>query len=137
MRTRNPVRDLFVVFAALLVLGVCGIVALQLLFSRTREFRAKARAGQPIVQAIETFRKQTGNYPASLAELAPKYLPAMPDIQQDEHYKYGSWEYRVVTNGGVVSYSLRSYMGRGGIEYEPPNWIGNDEGSTTIVLRNE
>jgi hypothetical protein len=137
MRARNPVRDFLVVAAVLLILGFCGIVALRLLFSRTREFRAQARVGQPIVRAIQDFRKQTGSYPISLAELAPKYLPTVPDIQQDEHYKYGSWEYHVVTNGAVVSYSLRSYMGRGGVEYQPPNWIGNDEGSRAIILSDE
>lgn len=40
-------------------------------------------------------------------------------------------------NGSVVSYSLRYYMGKGGIEYEPPDWIGNDEGHKTVVLSNK
>jgi hypothetical protein len=137
MRPGKTLRILLMVAASLLILGVCGVVALRLMFSRTREFRAQAQIGQPIVRAIEDFRKQTGSFPPSLTDLAPKYLATLPDIQQEEHYKRGSWEYRVVTNGEAVSYSLRSYMGSGGVEYQPPNWIGNDEGHRTVVLSNE
>jgi hypothetical protein len=131
------VRILLVVAASFFVLAVCGLITLRLMFSRTREFRAQARAGQPIVRAIEDFRKQTGSYPATLTELSPQYLATLPEIQQEGHYKYGSWEYRLTTNGAVVGYSLRSYMGRGGVEYQPPHWIGNNEGSRKILLSNE
>lgn len=125
------------IVAAFFVLAVCGLVGVRLLFSRTREFRAQARVGQPIVRAIEDYRKQSGSYPASLTELSPKYLASLPEIQREGHYKYGSWEYHVVTNGTSVSYSLRSYMGRGGIEYQSPHWIGIDEGHRTILWSNE
>jgi len=137
MRPSKTVRILLMVVGAFFVLVVCGLVALRLMFSRTREFRAQARVGQPIVRAVEDYRKQTGSYPTSLVELAPRYLATLPEIQQEGHYKRGSWEYHLVTNGAAVTYSLRAYMGRGGVEYQSPHWIGNDEGHRTILLSNE
>lgn len=133
----KAVRVLLMVVGAFFVLSFCGLFALRLMFSRTREFRAQARAGQPIVRAIEDYRKQTGSYPASLGELAPQYLATLPEIQQEGQYKLGSWEYRLVTNGTAVTYSLRAYMGRGGVEYQSPHWVGNNEGQRTILLSNE
>jgi hypothetical protein len=120
-----------------LTLAVCGFIVLHLLFDRTREFRTKAEAGQPIVRAIEEFKVRTGNYPTSLSALVPSYLPVMPDTPDIPNHKFGGWEYQTETNGGQVSYSLRCDMGRGGVEYEPPNWIGNDEGHKVVILRNK
>ena len=69
---------------------------LHALLDRTREFKAQAKLGQPIVRAIEEFRKQTGNYPPSLAELAPKYLPIAPDTIDLSKSKDTGWEYRMI-----------------------------------------
>jgi hypothetical protein len=121
----------------LLPLYLAGMIMFLSGCGRTDEFRAQAQVGQPIVRAIEAFRKQTGSYPASLADLTPKFLPKVPDMPDGSPHKIRVWEYRTVTNGMVVSYTLRYYMGRGGIEYEPPIWFGNDEGDRTILLRNE
>jgi len=118
----------FSLVAAMMCLSGC---------SRTGEFKAQAQAGQPIIRAIEEFRKQTGSYPASLADLAPKYLPTLPDTPDESQHKFTGWEYRTVTNGVAVTFTLRYYMGRGGIEYEPPVWYGNDEGHKTVLLRND
>jgi hypothetical protein len=137
MRMGTPMRILLVVVASLVILCVCGILVLRLMFSRTREFRAQAQLGQPIVRAIEECRKQTGVYPNSLADLAPKYLPTVPDLPDESNNKFSGWDYRAVTNGMVVSYSLTYFMGRGGVEYAPPKWIGNNEGHRTIILSNE
>jgi hypothetical protein len=137
MRLGGPTRILLLVAAAFLILGVCGLGALRLMFSRTREFRAQALLGQQIVRAIEDFRKQTGSYPASLVDLAPKYLPTVPEMPDKSRNKFGGWDYRSKTNGLGVYFSLRYYMGRGGVEYRPPYWIGHDEGNQTLILRNE
>lgn len=137
MQPGRKARTLVAVFAASLVFVVCGVIALRLMFSRTREFRAHAQAGQPIVQAIEAYRKQVGSYPPSLAELSPRYLPTLPEIKKEGHFNYGAWEYCLTTNSTAVSYTLRSYMGRGGVEYDPPHWIGNNEGSRKILMSNE
>jgi len=123
------------------VLGsIAGLVVAAVLYGllyagldRTRAFRAQARAGQSIVEAIDEFHRHTGRYPGSLAELVPDYLHAAPDVPDRERHKDGGWDYGVVTNGLAVSYKLRYYMGRGGVEYEPPNWIGNDEGHRKII----
>jgi hypothetical protein len=130
-------RIFLVVVVSFMIVGVCGIVVLRLMFSRTREFRAQAYLGQPIVRAIEECRKQTGIYPNSLADLAPKYLPTVPDLPDESNSKFAGWDYHTVTNGAVVSYSLTYFMGRGGVEYYPPKWIGNNEGHRTVILSNE
>jgi hypothetical protein len=135
VRYGSPFRVALIAVGAFVLLGICGVAGLQLVLSRTREFRAQAQAGQPIVRAIEQFRKQTGSYPASLADLAPKYLPTVPDVLNESQQKFSGWDYQIVTNGTAVSFALRYYMGRGGVEYEPPNWIGNDEGHRTVILR--
>jgi hypothetical protein len=132
MRSSNRRILLYLLFAC-----VVGVFVVRALFDRTREFRAQAQAGQPIVGAIEAFKKESGHYPASLADLVPKYLPAPPDVPDRTNHKFRGWEYRTVTNGIAVSYSLIYYMGRGGVEYDPPRWFGNDEGHRTILLRNE
>jgi hypothetical protein len=131
-----PRPVVLIIAGILMLLSVCGVAGLRFMFSRPRQFRAQAQAGQPIVQAIEQFRIKTGSYPATLADLAPKYLPMVPDVPNGSQQKLSGWDYQTVTNGAAVSYTLRYYMGRGGIEYEPPNWIGNDEGHRTIILRN-
>jgi hypothetical protein len=118
-----------ILFVAVVVfLSACG---------RTGDFQAQARAGQPIVRAIEEYREQTGNYPASLTNLVPNYLSAVPGTADLSSYKLAGWIYRTVTNGSLVSYNLRYYMGRGKVEYEPPNWIGNDESYRTVILSHE
>ncbi|HEX5400545.1 MAG TPA: hypothetical protein VFY06_15970 [Verrucomicrobiae bacterium] len=143
MEVPPPIRDLQAIrrsnrrlLLLLLTVSVTGLFVLHTLIDRTREFRAQAEAGQPIVRAIEDYHRQTGSYPASLTDLAPKYLPTAPDIANESQHKHVGWDYRLVTNGAVVSYRLLYYMGRGGVEYDPPNWIGNDEGRKKIILSN-
>jgi hypothetical protein len=89
------------------------------------------------VHAIDEYKKENGTYPQSLIQLAPKYLPRSPDIPDATNGKFAGWDYVITTNGTIVSYTLRYYMGRGGVEYEPPNWIRNNEGSREIILRNK
>lgn len=120
-----------------MLVSACGIGVLRLMFSRTREFRAQAQLGQPIVRAVEDYKEETGSYPASLGDLAPTYLPAVPEVPDVSRCKFGGWDYQMETNNGVASYRLRYYLGWGGIEYRPPHWIGNNEGSRNIIFSNE
>jgi hypothetical protein len=135
MRTITSIRA-FVVAA-----GVAGVVLLGLydwLISHTVEFRMRAHLGQPIVRAVEQFRKETGSYPASLVSLAPKYLPTVPDMPDQSKHKFDGWDYRLVTNGVAISYGLSYYMGKAQLQYEPPTWVGEiDGGHKTIIFRNE
>ncbi|MEO8428603.1 MAG: hypothetical protein ABI651_15995 [Verrucomicrobiota bacterium] len=133
MRLSTPMRFLFVVVAVIFSV----FFGFHLLFDRAREFRAQAQAGRPIVRAIDDYRTQTGSYPASFAALAPKHVSTVPDLPDEANHKFQGWDYRTVTNGVVVSYSLRYYMGRGGVDYDPPKWIGNDEGHKTVILTNQ
>ena len=105
--------------------------------SRTSEFKAQAQAGQPIVRAINAYHEQTGSYPPSLVALVPKFLPTVPDMPDESKHKFSGWDYSLDRNGTNVSFSLRYYMGKGGVEYHPPNWIGNDEGHESVILSNE
>ena len=113
---------------AMLALSAC---------SRTSEFKALAQAGQPIVRAIDGYYKQAKSYPTSLTDLVPKYLAAVPDMPDESHHKFSGWDYRIVTNGAAISYSLSCDMGHGGVTYDPPNWIGDDEGYRVVVLSNK
>jgi hypothetical protein len=83
------------------------------------------------------YHKQIGSYPTSLTNLKPKYLATLPEVADREHDKITGWDYQTITKSATISYSLRYYMGRGGVEYEPPEWIGNDEGHRTVILKNK
>lgn len=101
--------------------------------NRTAEFQKQAKAGLPLVRAIEQFRTDTGHYPAALPELAPKYLPEVASEPGDLKHKFSGWEYYTVTNGATVSYNLYYFMGKGGVYYLPPNWVGDDEGHQIVL----
>jgi hypothetical protein len=98
-------------------------------FDRTAEFRAQAKVGQRVVRGIEQFRKDTGQYPASLAELVPKYLAEDAIKPERSRYYIKNWEYWTSANNGTVSYGLYCYMGKADVEYNPPNWVANDDGN--------
>ena len=135
-RAAGTFRDLLRTLVVIGLAGASGMVALRLFFSRAGEFRAKAREGQPIVRAVEEFRRQTGAYPQSLADLVPRFLPTLPELPDRAQHKFDGWDYYPVSNGTSTSFRLRYYLGRGGIEYEPPRWIGNDEGRRTVLPSN-
>ncbi len=98
-------------------------------FDRMPAFQAQAQAGMPLVQAIEAFRTDTGHYPGSLSELAPKYLPEVASEPGDLKRKFSGWEYLTETNySGTVSYSLYYFMGKGGVTYHSTNWVADDDG---------
>ncbi|MBI5684284.1 MAG: hypothetical protein HZC54_04330 [Verrucomicrobia bacterium] len=114
-----------------------AMVALWTGCSRNAEFRAQAEVGQPIVTAIEEYHKQTGSYPAALVDLVPKYLPVLSEMTNTWNGRVVQWEYYPAPNAyGVAPYILRFCMGHGGIEYRPPDWIGNDEGTITTLISN-
>lgn len=130
----NKKRIVFGLLAGAVLINIISLWILSHHLNRTSEFCAKAAEGKPIVHAIEEFRKDTGKYPLSLADLVPKYLPKDPDLSDAPNRKYHGWEYQAILDGKAASYSLRYYMGRGGVEYEPPHWIGNDEGRRSVLL---
>lgn len=137
---KNSVWTILKVIPIVGVLGIVGIIGLfiftALMLDRTREFRAQAELGQPIVRAIEQYHGNMGHLPPSITNLVPKYLTQMPDTSNRQTHKYEGWEYAVATNGSEVTYTLRYYMGRGGVEYIHPNWYGNDEGHRKVILKN-
>jgi hypothetical protein len=101
---------------------------------RSLAFQKKVQEGTPIVRAIEKFRKDTGAYPASFTDLTPKYLPASPsDIIAKPQYYYRDWEYYTITNGTTVSYHLYYFMGKGGVDYTPPVWRGDNDGHKRVI----
>ncbi len=100
---------------------------------RSLAFQKKVKEGTPIVRAIEQFRRDTGAYPVSLTELAPKYISALPPNIANAPFKYGHWGYFTFTNGIAVSYSLTYFMGKGGIDYTPPYWTGDNDGHRRVI----
>jgi hypothetical protein len=117
----------------LLFVGVFMVVwALDL--DRSRDFRSKMREARPLVEAIERFRNGTAVYPQSLDELVPKYSSGIATNVKNLRQKFSGWEYYLNTNDGKVSYTLENYnMGRAGIEYTPPYWTGNVDGSRRVL----
>ena len=114
-----------------------GGLTLRLLFDRTREFKAKAREGEPIVTAIESFIHDAGRPPDSLRELVPQYLPSLPPLQDYSNRVFFAWDYSVVSNRSGVSYTLGHFMGKGGVRFEPPYWVGNDEGRRIPLFKHK
>lgn len=125
------------VTAAVVLAIVWNMLVSPWVFSRTSEFLTKAQSGQPIVRSLENFRRQNGAYPKSLADLAPNYLPEVSKLHGGSHFEFSGWDYLPVTNGAAGSYSLRFHLGKGGVEYEPPRWFGNDEGLRTVILSHD
>jgi len=117
-------------FAGVLVLGWAFDL------DRSRDFRKKIREATPLVRAIEKFRTDTGSYPQSLDELAPKYLTGIATNAADLQQKFGGWNYDADTNAGKVSFTLRNYnMGHAGIDYTPPYWTGNVDGNERVLRK--
>ncbi len=54
-----------------------------------------------VIIAIKAFKSETGNYPASLSELAPKYLPAVPPDPYDGKPLRYSAEGKIVYSVGA------------------------------------
>jgi len=105
-------------------------------FDRTAEFKAKVREGQPVIQALEAFHRDTGKYPKTLAELAPKYLPNLSNGPTDSEHYFGGWRFYTVTNyneDNSVTYDLSFFMGKGWVAYRPTNWIANDDGHERVL----
>ena len=134
---RTFLRVVLGVAITLALLLVGGFVSLRILLDRTREFRAQAQLGKPIVRAIEQYKQDSGAYPSALSALVPTYLASIPEIPDEAEGELEGWDYRTQTNGTAVTYSLSYYMGRGGVEYEAPVWVGNDEGRRKVLFKNE
>jgi hypothetical protein len=136
MRREQAIQYMGLAFGAALVLAVICAFAVSLTsLDRLRYHRRLARQGQLIVTAIEQYCAAHGTYPESLSPLRPQYLPQSSKgrASYDKH----DWEYRVVKDGERTTYTLRLYMGRGGLEYEPPHWYANEEGTRTAILSNK
>ena len=75
-----------------------------------REFTAKSiiRQTQPVISALEQFRRQTGSYPSSLDVLMPAYLQILPSpkILQMRGKTYPAYIYE--SNG--QTYHLRFWL---------------------------
>jgi hypothetical protein len=129
----------FFIFAGIVVFSLILYSGIRIYFSlfwdrgRTKEFSAQAKRGQIIVLALEKFKSDSGYYPDSLSRLFPQYLESFPKLPN--YLKNIKWEYR--KNHNDKPYSLRFYMGKGGVEYYPPHWYGNNEGSRKIILSND
>ena len=75
---------------AINVTGVFSLVKARAHFDRERFEAATVRA-QPIVDALEAYKRDTGHYPPTLAQLIPTYLPKIPKVDNvtDNPFCYG------------------------------------------------
>jgi hypothetical protein len=58
---------------------VSGLLSSFLLLQRSADRSEQAQRNLQVAFALEAYRKEHGAYPKELAELAPKYLPQVPD----------------------------------------------------------
>lgn len=65
----------------LLVIGIVAVWWLTSLPYDEAKCRRQIRQGEPVVAALEAYRRDTGTYPESLHELIPKYLAVMPALE--------------------------------------------------------
>ena len=63
-----------------------------------------ARRGQMIVAAIEEFHDQNGQYPQRLSELVPRYLPALPKVDDLIKYPDATWTYGSANEGFTLEH---------------------------------
>ncbi len=68
----------FRLWRRVVVMGAVSTVSLAVVMQTDKLTPALAT---PIVQAIEQYKKVTGTYPATLAELSPKYLEELPAVR--------------------------------------------------------
>ncbi|HEY0156521.1 MAG TPA: hypothetical protein VGF28_04435 [Thermoanaerobaculia bacterium] len=94
------------------VVGVLGAVAERRM--RMDAFAQLARRSEPLVAAIHAFEDDHGRPPASLAELVPRYLPAVPQTRMGAypHYVYetgNEWLLRVPASTGPMNFDAFVY----------------------------
>lgn len=113
-------------FASVGIYLVAALAALALV--RFDQAGARARAEQVIV-ACEKFKRAEGDYPKALAELTPKFLPAIPPAREfgmtTKKFTYliaGPNEFVKGTNVHVLIYTTIPPIGRAYYVFEEKRW---------------
>ncbi len=107
-------KNLLVMFFVTLTMSGCAI------FAKPPGKGARAEAGfnscRPIVEALESYKRDSGNYPGSLSALNPKYLLEVPTEVNGFPIRYKEDQQR----GFVLSFSYTP-PGMNECVYEPAN----------------
>jgi hypothetical protein len=69
-----------------------------------------AKAGQPLISALNQYKKDQGSYPAALDALAPKYLGAVPSAAPNYPFNY-----ETCNNAGGFRLSFK--LGKDAVNY--------------------
>jgi hypothetical protein len=72
----------------LVVILVCGYVALDFYTSGQQNASMVEGRGGAIVGALSGYKRETGGLPDALDKLAPKYVPALPKCPNGQLYAY-------------------------------------------------
>lgn len=88
--------ELLVVIAIIAIMITVGTVSYQRSLRLARDSKRKTDLEQ-IRQALETYRSETGAYPASTSSLEPDYITVLPTGPKLDTYDY---------TGTTTSYSL-------------------------------
>lgn len=57
---------------------------------------------KPIIEALEKYRAEKGDYPKTLAELTPEYLAELPTDESGQNYKY---QYKADEKNFILSFN--------------------------------
>lgn len=101
--------ELLVSITIVLLLSSVAMVSYQSSNKKARDNKRRADLEQARA-ALEMYRTDNGEYPASLSELAPEYLNELPDDPKDYSYYYGP------SGTPPLSYELCAYMESGGTD---------------------
>jgi hypothetical protein len=82
-----------------------------------------AKAAQPLINALEKYKKDQGAYPPALSALIPKYLPALPSAAPHYPFNYESCS-------APSGYRLSFKLGKDAINYCSSSSSGGAAGWT-------
>jgi hypothetical protein len=87
-----------------------------------KAFLPVTRRGQPLIDAIESYRTDNGAYPESLDQLVPEYLESIPDTGLA---MYPEFEYECYPPSG--EYEITVDTSHGGWDWDKFFYLSNGE----------
>ena len=95
---KTRVLGIFILCGALVFLGAMFAMSTYNSNVRMEAFEKLGSRLTPLINAIEKYKIDKGNYPANLQDLVPEYLPKLPATRMKN---YSNYEYNVEKQGGV------------------------------------
>ncbi|MEN8150813.1 MAG: hypothetical protein ABFS86_13400 [Planctomycetota bacterium] len=101
---------------------IFGVVLLAVACSEQADLDETRRRGDRIVSALESYRTTEGEYPTTLEELTPDYLPEIPTPT----WGLRTWVYEHLTDGFGLAVHESRRTGDGNAHWYA--WLGPEHG---------